>query len=446
MWHKIKNYFRTMNTFQAVILAGGKGTRLKTISKNTPKPMTKILGKPLLHHQIELCAKQGITDIHLLVGYKSEVIFNYFLDGSSFGVKIYYHKEDKPRGTAGALLDVLDLLNDQFIIIYGDTFLNVDLISFLSFHNKKNAKITIFLHPNNHPSDSDLIEIDEQKMITDIYRYPHPPNKSRRNLVNAGLYIFNKSALVNTKISQQKIDIAKNLFPKLLEDKSTIFGYISTEYIKDMGTPERLLSVEKDILSGRVDALSKSNHKRAIFIDRDGVINKEVGHLNSLSQFELISGVAESIRKINNKGILVIIITNQPVIARGELSEKELRIIHNKMDTLLGLSGAYVDAIYYCPHHPHKGFKGEIAELKKECLCRKPSPGMILKAADELNVALDKSWMIGDSTSDILAAKNANVKSILVKTGHSGKDGKYNTKPDYIANNLKEAINWITSS
>jgi D,D-heptose 1,7-bisphosphate phosphatase len=432
--------------FQAVILAGGKGTRLKTISKNMPKPMTQILGKPLLHHQIELCAKQGITDIHLLVGYKNEAIFNYFLDGSSFGVKIYYHKEDKPRGTAGALLDVLDSLNNQFFVIYGDTFLNVDLISFLSFHNKKNAKITLFLHPNNHPNDSDLIEIDEQKMITDIYGYPHPPNKPRRNLVNAGLYIFNKSALENTKISKKKSDIAKNLFPKLLEDNSSIFGYISTEYIKDMGTPERLTSVENDILSGKVDALSKSSCKRAVFIDRDGVINKEVGHLTSLNQFELIPGVAESIRKINNQGILVIIITNQPVIARGELNVKELRIIHNKMDTLLGISGAYIDAIYYCPHHPHKGFKGEIAQLKKECLCRKPSPGMILRAANELNISLEKSWMIGDSTSDILAAKNANIKSILVKTGHSGKDGKYNIKPDYIANNLKEAINLIISN
>lgn len=432
--------------FQAVILAGGKGTRLKAISKNIPKPMTKILDKPLLHHQIELCAKQGITDIHLLVGYKSEAIFNYFLDGSSFGVKISYHKEDKPRGTAGALLDALDSLNDQFIMIYGDTFLNVDLISFLSFHNKKNANITLFLHPNNHPNDSDLIELDEQEKIKDIFSYPHPANEPRRNLVNAGLYIFNKSALSNTKISKKKSDIAKNLFPKLLEEKSKIFGYISTEYIKDMGTPERLSSVEKDIQSGKVDALAKSNPKSAVFIDRDGVINKEVGHLNSLSQFELIDGVAESIRKINNKGILVIIITNQPVIARGELSEKKLRIIHNKMDVLLGISGAYIDAIYYCPHHPHKGFKGEIAEMKKECLCRKPSPGMILRAADELNVALEKSWMIGDSTSDILAAKNAQVKSILVKTGHSGKDGKYKTTPDYIANSLKEAVNWISSS
>ena len=150
----------SFSRFQAVILAGGMGTRLKGKTKKIPKPMIDILGKPLLQHQIELCAKQGITDIQILVGYKSEVIYKYFLDGSSFGVNIQYHKENSLKGTAGALIDVIDSLNDQFFVIYGDTFLNIDLISLLSFHNKKNSNITLFLHPNNHPNDSDLILVN----------------------------------------------------------------------------------------------------------------------------------------------------------------------------------------------------------------------------------------------------------------------------------------------
>jgi len=431
---------------QAVIIAGGKGTRLKSISKNIPKPMALILGKPLLQHQIELCAKQGITDIQILVGYKSEVISNYFSDGSEFGVKIQYHKENNLRGTAGALLDVIDSLNNQFFVIYGDTFLNVDLISLLSFHIKNNSSITLFLHPNNHPMDSDLIEIDDQMMINEIYNYPHTIDIPRRNLVNAGLYVFNKAAVLKEKKEPSKSDIAKNLFPKLLKDGVSMYGYISSEYIKDMGTPERLECVKRDILSGKANALLKSTKKRAFFLDRDGVINKEVGHLNNLNQFELIPGVADAIQKINDAGILVIIITNQPVIARGELSEKKLRVIHNKMETLLGNSGAYIDAIYYCPHHPHTGFKGEIIEFKIKCECRKPLPGMILQAAKEFNILLKDSWMVGDSSSDILAARNAGVKSILVKTGHSGKDGKFNSIPHFEADSLKKAVNWALSS
>ena len=427
---------------QAVILAGGRGTRLQSLSNNLPKSMTPILGKPLLQYQIELCANQGITDIQILVGYCSEAIKEYFTDGSFFGVKINYHQETELLGTAGALLDVLDSLNDDFIVIYGDTFLNIDLISLCSFHFSKKADVTLFLHPNSHPQDSDLIEINSKLSVTNIHTYPHSPFLPKRNLVNAGLYIIKKSILRNVKISSKKPDIAKNLFPKLLKIGASLCGYVSTEYIKDMGTPDRLDFVEKDIISGKVEALSRKSQKRAFFLDRDGVINREVGHLKSISQFELIPGVGKSIKKINNAGILVIVITNQPVIARGELSEKNLRIIHNKMDTLLGNEGSYVDAIYYCPHHPDSGFEGEVYKLKKECKCRKPSPGLLFQAVDELNISLEKSWMVGDSSSDILAANQAGVQSILVKTGFGGKDGKYTCSPNYIASDLERAVDW----
>ena len=430
---------------QAVVLAGGRGTRLINRSNNLPKPMTPILGKPLLQYQIELCAKQGITDIQMLVAYRSEVIKEYFGDGSLFGVKIHYHQETELRGTAGALLDVLDSLNDEFVVIYGDTFLNVDLISLWSFHSSKKADVTLFLHPNNHPQDSDLIEINDQLAVTNIHTYPHSDSLPHRNLVNAGLYILKKSIMRNIKISSKKPDIAKNLFPKLLEIDASLYGYVSTEYIKDMGTPDRLGSVKKDIISGKVEALSRKSQKRAFFLDRDGVINEEVGHLKNSNQFKLIPSVGKSIKKINNAGILVIVVTNQPVIARGELSEKNLRIIHNKMDTLLGHKGAYVDAIYYCPHHPDSGFKGEVYELKKECECRKPSPGLLFQAADELNISLENSWMVGDSSSDILAANQAGVQSILVKTGLAGKDGKYTCTPNYVASDLERAVDWAIS-
>ena len=134
----------------------------------------------------------------------------------------------------------------------------------------------------------------------------------------------------------------------------------------------------------------------------------------NIDDFELIDGVAPAIQKINESGYLAIVVTNQPVIARGEVSFDELEEIHNKMETLLGKEGAYLDAIYYCPHHPHKGYEGERPELKIECKCRKPKPGMLLKAAEEFNIDLSQSWMIGDGENDVIAGINAGCKTVLL--------------------------------
>ncbi len=429
---------------QVVILAGGKGTRLTEVSNNLPKPMVPILGKPLLQYLIELCVQNNIFDIKLLVSYKKNIIENYFGDGSEYGAKIQYIVEETPKGTAGALFDALDELDEQFLVIYGDTFLDIDLKSFWKFHQTKKSDASIFLHPNDHPSDSDLVEINFDNRVNKIHPYPHV-NQWHQNLVNAALYIFNKSSLKDINFPSDNTDIAKDLFPLMLESKKKIYGYISTEYIKDMGTPKRLIKVENDIKNNKVSLLKKNISKIAIFMDRDGTINKEVNHLSNPEQFELIEGVGQAISKINSKGILSIIVTNQPVISRGDLTENELKTIHNKMDTLLGKQGAYVDRLYYCPHHQDSGFKDEIKSLKFECDCRKPKIGMFIKAKNDLNINLEKSWIIGDSTSDILAAKRTRMRSVLVLTGHAGKDGKHNAAPDYIAKDLNDAVDLILS-
>jgi D,D-heptose 1,7-bisphosphate phosphatase len=427
---------------QVVILAGGKGTRLKEVSGNLPKPMVPVLGKPLLQYLIEQCVEWRIFDIKLLVSYKKDVIKEYFGDGSRFGATIQYIVEDIPRGTAGALIDALPELDDQFLVIYGDTFFELDLSSIWRFHEDQSADATIFLHPNDHPHDSDLVEVDKRSLVQKIHPYPHDA-QWRPNLVNAAVYMFNKSSLENVNLISDKPDIAKDLFPLMLESKKRLNGYISTEYIKDMGTPKRLSTVERDIKSGKVTSLRKQTPKMAIFLDRDGTINKEVNHLSKQEEFELIDGVGDAIRQINAVGILAVVVTNQPVISRGELKESELKVIHNKMDTLLGRQGAYIDRLYYCPHHTDGGFEGEIKALKFDCDCRKPKIGMFLKAKKDLNIILEKSWFIGDSTSDIYAAQNAGMKSILVRTGHAGKDRTYDVTSDFVADDLNKAVRLI---
>lgn len=193
-----------------------------------------------------------------------------------------------------------------------------------------------------------------------------------------------------------------------------MFCYCSPEYVKDMGTPERYYSVCKDCKEGRISAKNLKNKQKAIFLDRDGTINKYVGFLRNIDEFELMDGAAEAIRKINESDYLAIVVTNQPVIAHGEASFEELEEIHNKMEILLGKEGAYLDAIYYCPHHPHKGYGGERPELKIDCDCQKPKPGMLLKAAVDFNIDLSQSWIVGDGENDIKAGINAGCKTVLL--------------------------------
>lgn len=427
---------------QAVILAGGLGKRFKKISGKLPKPMVPLFDKPILEHQIQQCVANNIKNIKLLVGYKSKFIIDYFGNGRKFGASIEYIVENEPKGTAGALINSLPHLNDVFLVIYGDTFFDIDLKSFWNFHRKHSSDATIFLHPNDHPHDSDLVELNSNMTVKKIHSYPHN-SRWKQNLVNAALYVFNKNVLMDLKLSKKKKDIAKNLFPMMLRRKKKINGYISTEYIKDVGTVKRFNNIKRDVELGIVKSLKKNHKKIAVFIDRDGTINEEVNNLNHHNQLKLIKNTAKAISKINKCGILSIIITNQPGIAKGDLNENELKIIHNKMETLLGRQGAYVDRIYYCPHHPDRGFLGEIKKLKKNCNCRKPKIGLIQQAKKDLNIDITNSWFVGDSTRDILAAKKAGIKSVLVQTGYAGKDKKYIISPDFISKDLNQAVNLI---
>ncbi|MDL2262835.1 HAD-IIIA family hydrolase, partial [Bacteroidales bacterium OttesenSCG-928-I21] len=202
----------------------------------------------------------------------------------------------------------------------------------------------------------------------------------------------------------------KDVFQRALAEKTKMFGYISAEYIKDMGTPDRYEKVSNDVISGRVSRLNSKNKRPAFFLDRDGVINKEVNLLNSAEQIELIPGVSEAVKKINKAGYLAIVVTNQPVIARNLCGFDDLQHIHDKIETLLGKERAYLDAIYFCPHHPDKGYPEERAEYKIECTCRKPKPGMLLQAAEDWNIDLSESYMIGDRDWDVQAGEAARVK------------------------------------
>ncbi|MBI3417557.1 MAG: HAD-IIIA family hydrolase [Verrucomicrobia bacterium] len=430
-------------TRQAVILAGGLGKRLRERLGDLPKPMIPFAGKPLLEIQIELARQHGFTDIVIFACHRADIIENHFGDGHRWGVNISYVIEREPLGTAGAVLAGLDRLAPNFAVMYGDTMLNVDLDRLWQTHERSHADATLFVHPNDHPLDSDLIEADAGGWITAFHNRPHPENRWFQNLVNAGLYVIKKSALQSWAGSATAMDFGKDLFPAMLRRGAKLLAYNSPEYIKDIGTPQRYDKICAEFAAGLPQRSSLETPQPAVFLDRDGTLNREADGLRSAEQLELLPGVAHAVHELNHYGFRVIVVTNQPVIAKGFCTEADVELIHRKLETLLGREHAFVDRIYYCPHHPDKGFTGERSELKIVCDCRKPNTGMIHQAVRELNLNLRRSWLIGDSTTDLETARRAGLRSILVRTGHAGKDGKFNATPDFVFPTLREAAQFV---
>ena len=405
---------------KVIIIAGGQGTRIASVNSEIPKAMIPVCGKPVIEHQVEMAKRYGFTELIFLIGYLGEQIEHYFGDGSQWEVHIDYYHETKPLGTAGAIAEVRDRLSDDFFVFYGDTVMDVDLRRMETFHKEHKADATLFVHPNDHPYDSDIIILDKEHRVMNIATKPHADNFVSHNMVNAALFIFNKK-IVNCIEKGIKTHIEKNILPECINRGMRLYGYLSSEYVKDMGTPERYDETCKAWKSGLVASLNMSNKRKAVFLDRDGVINKDNGLVYQPSQLVLIDGVEDALRYIHHKGYLAVVVTNQSVIARNLCTFDELDAINAYMETLLGKRNAYIDALYFCPHHPHSGYPEERKEYKIVCNCRKPAPGLLLKAAKELHINLSESMMIGDMASDVQAGINAKVKrSILIPTNQPG--------------------------
>lgn len=429
--------------YVAVIQAGGKGTRMRELTLDRiPKPLLALNGKPMIEWQIESLRKYGITEFVFIVGHLGNLIENYFGDGSKWGVQIKYIWEKEPLGSAGALYFAKNIIGKRdVILIFGDVMFELDWNKFIDFHERKEGIVTLLAHPNSHPFDSDLLIVDENDVVSGIDSKNNIRDYSYKNCVNAGLSIFDNKLL--EKIDEvRKIDYEAELVAPLMPN-GKVYAYITTEYVKDVGTPERFAVASKEQLSGVWQERCLVNKQKAIFFDRDGTINVLKGFLKQEKDFELLPYVAEAVKKINESSYLAIVVTNQPVIARGECTYEDLNCIHRKLDTELGKSGAYINDLFFCPHHPDKGFEGEIPYLKINCECRKPKIGMIKKAVEKYNIDLAESWFVGDTTMDVQTGINAGMRTILVKTGEAGKDGKYHVTADFEVDNLLQAVDLI---
>lgn len=406
---------------RAVIMAGGKGTRLASLNASIPKPMFPVLGKPILEYQIESLVKSKINDITIIVGHLKEVVVDYFRDGHKFGVKINYIEENEPLGTAGALY-YLKEEKDDFVLVFGDLILDIDFNRFMDFHKSHDGAITLFGHPNVHPYDSDVIEVNMDSRVTGILSKEVERDFYYHNFVNAGVYCINPRALKNIT-ALKKIDLEKTIVTELMK-QGQAYAYKSTEYVKDMGTPKRLEAVIADVKNGIVKGRSLKQKQKAIFLDRDGTTNE----------------LAKAVKSMNASIYLTIAVTNQPVIDKGEVGFNKLDEIHKKIETELAKEGAYFDDFFFCKYHLEKAYEGKVAEQKTESNCRREKIRMLEDVADKYNIDLSQSWYISNETTDIQMGINVGMRTILVKTGEDGQDGNYHIAPDYIAKDLMDAV------
>lgn len=432
---------------QAVILAGGKGTRLASRLNGKPKPLVDVLGVPLLQRQIEALRGAGFTSIVILVNHQAEQIRAFCAAHDNWGMDIRLIDDGEPRGTAGAVFDTLDSLAAQFTVVYGDTLFDIDFERFLAFHAATPGTAgSLFLHPNDHPQDSDIVEVGRDGRITRFHGYPHPEGAWLPNMVNAALYILEREALAQARTAfagdTGVIDFAKHVFPWMVEAGLPLGGYVSSEYIKDIGTPDRIDRASAALAAGKVARASLKVPQAAVFLDRDGTLNRANGHVADPAALEVFEFASAAVRLLNKADLRAVLVTNQPVIARGETDFDGLARIHAKLETLLGRDGAMLDRIYVCPHHTDRGFAGEVPELKFDCDCRKPKPGLLHAAARDMNIDLAASWIIGDSAADVRAGAAAGVTTIRVASGEAGRSG--DPPANYGFATVLEAVRFIT--
>lgn len=375
-------------SYQAVILVGGLGTRIRKIVTDVPKPMAQIENKPFLEYLIRLLKENGFQRFLFLTGYKSGYIESYFKNGEDFGIEIDYAREIKPLGTGGAIFNAWEKLDDEFFLINGDTFFDIQYEILFNFIEDKNSDSLIALRYSNDISRYGFVKIDNEYQIKDFIEKSKLPNNCVDGYINGGVYYFKKSLLENfyKKYSNKKVSLENEILPYMVSNKK-VFGLPVGGKFIDIGVPEDYLKAQK-----LIPLILKKERKPALFVDRDGTIIEDKGYFYG-SDFVLKKETIKIMKKAQQEGKLIIIITNQAGIAKGEFTEKESIETTEYLIKILKEYGINIDGYYYCPYHE----EGIIEKYKKNSLLRKPEPGMILKACEDFRIDLKNSVMIGDN-------------------------------------------------
>jgi D,D-heptose 1,7-bisphosphate phosphatase len=389
---------------RAIILCGGKGSRIAQISGNKPKALIDLDGqKTILDFQIDCLIKNGITSLVLVTGIGNDQIETHVLRYSK-KIEITLVFDNEIFGTLHALRLVQEYINDETLLIYGDLLMDINLLEILSFRKKTNSILAVSVHPSDHVHDSDLVQLDDTNFqIVEVIRKGTDDIKECFLTINGVFALSKKLRDYLGKFSGS--DFSNEFIPSLIKSKEKVTALRTHHFVKDVGTPERLMLARQIIAQGKFGGFSFP--RPAIFLDRDGTINSEKRNVTRPQDFNFINGTEKGIKILNDKGYLVVVVTNQPIVAKGYIKEKDLKKVHNYMEFMLAQKSAKVDLIEYCTHHPQRGFEGEVKELKIECDCRKPANGMFLKVLEKTKINLEESWMLGNTWRDEFFAKRS---------------------------------------
>jgi D,D-heptose 1,7-bisphosphate phosphatase len=384
---------------QSCILVGGKGTRLGDLTRAMPKPLLEIAqGVIFLDIIIEQVVQQGFDDVILLAGHLGHLVQERY-DGRRFGAgRVRVAIEPEPCGTGGALISAKDIIAPRFLLLNGDSFFDINLRAFAAEACSHEALVA--LCRVSDPSRYGTVELKGKK----IRRFREKSADVRSPaLINAGIYTLTQSII--RRIGALPCSIETDIFPTLAE-KGRLAGIVHEGYFLDIGLPETLEQGRRELLDLRA--------KPAVFLDRDGVLNIDRGYVHRPDQVNWIAGAQEAVRRLNDLGYRVIVVTNQAGVGHGYYEEDDIVVLHRWMQDQLAIRGAFIDAFYYCPHHP----EARIEKYRGHHINRKPAPGMILQAFSDLAIRKDRSFLIGDKQSDIEAARSAGIPGFLFPGGN----------------------------
>lgn len=396
---------------EAVILAGGLGTRLRPCIDNLPKPLAPIDGKPFLRYLLDYLYVNGVNRAIISTGYLAEAVEE-FIGKSHRGMVVEYCRENYPLGTGGAIKKALAMCKTEYpLVLNGDSFLDVDIAEMKKFRKKSDCPITLAAKFVSSAENSGFVVTENGRLCGFTEK-----GVTSSGLINGGVY-FIKKDLLNC-ISEEKFSFEKAVLEKGLCETAV---YESKGYFIDIGIPENYKKAQEE-----KDFLCVRRKRRAVFLDRDGTLNYDTGHLYRKEDFEFLTGADKAVAEIKHKGYLAVVITNQAGIAKNLYSPSDVDSLHSFIDgELLNNTGVTADGYYYCPHHPD----AVIEEYRADCICRKPKPGLILKAVSDfaeigIDIDLESSFTVGNRLSDVLAGVNAGTgKNILIGSDECDFDG-----------------------
>ncbi len=426
---------------QVVILCGGRGTRLKSEIGDLPKILVPVGGSPLLSHLLGDLSNAGAREVLLLAGFGARRLTGAVESLTPPGLRVETVIEPEERGTAGALHGVADRLRERFVFLLGDVFASLDWGRLAAAADSNGGLATMLVHRSSHPEDSDLVIPDDLDRL--IGWFGRGPDRrpcaafSSRALTNAGVAVLHRDILRRIPPGRPS-DLFGQVMPALVDARLPVFAYRSSEYVRDLGTPGRLRAVRDDYEQGRT-----RHGAELVLLDRDGVLNQEVGLLSSTGQLRLLPGAAAGLSRLNRAGIRCVVATNQPVVARGLCSLETLDEIHSHLARLLGSEGARLDGLYFCPHHPETHHEEGVPALRGPCACRKPSVGLAEKAIAEQGVPAWRTVVVGDRSADMQLAVNAGLPGIGLETGAGCRDQRYPAKPTWKFPDLSAAADWL---